>query len=250
MAENNASRVLWHAIFLHLLFTPPILAQSLPADLKQQSPPTGTIRGRISISHERMQHSSHSPVKGSGRYTSHMEHGASSPELPNLTESLALSDRAAVFLESDALAKQKYALQDRHPVLNQRGLQFHPQVLPILVGTTVDFPNQDNLYHNVFSYSRPKEFDLGRYPRNDSRSVTFDRAGVVRVYCDIHSHMNATVIVLDHPYFAVPLDTGEFVISGIPEGTYMLVFWLDRNEVERRPVQVRSGQSIQVDFTE
>jgi plastocyanin len=160
-----------------------------------------------------------------------------------------LSDKAVVYLESDELNQRSYPVPDKNPALDQENLQFHPQVLPILVGTTVDFPNRDNLFHNVFSYSQAKEFDLGRYPRNDSRSVTFDKPGLVRVYCDIHSHMNATIIVLSHPYFATLNDDGTYAIPRVPEGKYRVVFWYDRDVLERRTVEVRAGESTVVDFT-
>jgi plastocyanin len=159
-----------------------------------------------------------------------------------------LSGRTAVYLESQESRGRKYSVPEKHPLLDQRDLQFHPQVLPILVGTTVDFPNRDNLFHNVFSYSRSKPFDLGRYPKDDSRSVTFDRPGVVRVYCDIHSHMNATILVLENPFFAAPDEDGRYSIPYIPEGKYTLVLWYDRDVVERRTIDVRAGQSLEVDF--
>jgi hypothetical protein len=161
---------------------------------------------------------------------------------------MRLSERCVVYLESDLLNRGKYIPPDKNPILDQKGLQFHPQVLPILVGTTVDFPNRDNLFHNVFSYSQPKEFDLGRYPKDDSRSVRFDRPGTVRVYCDIHAHMNATIMVLSHPYFANPGDDGTYTIRNVPEGKYSLVLWVDRNIVERRSIEVRAGETLTADF--
>ncbi len=153
-----------------------------------------------------------------------------------------------VYLESQELSGKTYPVPAKRPILDQKGLQFHPQVLPILLGTTVDFPNRDNLFHNVFSYSKTKRFDLGRYPKDDSRSVTFDRPGVVRVYCDIHSDMNATILVLENPFFAAPDGTGAYSMRNIPEGTHTLVLWCDRDIVERRLIQVKAGQSIEVDF--
>jgi plastocyanin len=160
-----------------------------------------------------------------------------------------LSERAVIFLEGSSFDLHAYPAPERRPVLDQRNLEFHPRVLPILAGTTVDFPNRDDLFHNVFSYSQTKEFDLGRYPKNDSRSVTFDEPGVVRVYCDIHSHMNATILVLDNPYFAVPSDEGAYVMRHIPEGKYTLVFWYDRDVVERRPVQLKAGETLELNLT-
>jgi hypothetical protein len=136
-----------------------------------------------------------------------------------------------------------------HPVLDQRDLMFHPQVLPILVGTTVDFPNRDNLFHNVFSYSQPKEFDLGRYPTGMQKSVRFDNPGIVRVYCDIHSHMNATILILDNPYFAVPDDQGNFSIRNIPRGTYTVRLWYGRELVRSETVTLKAGEAANVNFT-
>lgn len=163
--------------------------------------------------------------------------------------SLKLSERSVVFLESEELDGGHYPLPERKPVLDQRNLQFHPQVLPILIGTSVDFPNRDNLFHNVFSYSQAKEFDLGRYPKNDSRSVTFDKPGLVRVYCDIHSNMSATILVLQHPFFATPGDDGVYVIPNVPAGKYTIALWYDRDIVERRQIEIKQGEPIQVDFT-
>ena len=88
-------------------------------------------------------------------------------------------------------------------MMDQRNETFVPHVLAITVGTTVDFPNSDNIYHNVFSLRRPRRFDLGRYAAGRSKSVRFDRPGIVRVFCEIHSHMSAFILVFNHRYFAV-----------------------------------------------
>ena len=84
--------------------------------------------------------------------------------------------------------------------MDQRNETFVPHVLAITVGTTVDFPNSDNTYHNVFSLRGPRQFDLGRYAAGRSKSVRFDRPGIVRVFCEIHSHMNAFILVFNHRY--------------------------------------------------
>ncbi|HTO94595.1 MAG TPA: carboxypeptidase regulatory-like domain-containing protein, partial [Bacteroidota bacterium] len=163
---------------------------------------------------------------------------------------LRLSEKAVVYLESEELNRGTYALPPHAPSLDQRNLQFHPQVLAVLAGTRVEFPNRDNLFHNVFSYSQPKEFDLGRYPRDDSRSVTFDRPGVVRVYCDIHSTMSATILVLRHPYFASPDDAGAYTIGRIPPGTYRVILWYDRDVLERKSVDVHEGEDVELNFND
>ena len=183
-----------------------------------------------------------------GRYPTHGESEAAQT-MPRDAGPPKLSELAAVYLEGGDLDRGEYPLPSKRPVLNQKNLQFHPQVLPILVGSTVDFPNRDNLFHNVFSYSSPKEFDLGRYPKDDSRSVTFDKPGTIRVYCDIHSHMAATILVLTNPYFATPADDGTFVIPDVPEGKYRIILWFDRGVAERRAIEVEAGKTITVDFT-
>jgi plastocyanin len=135
-----------------------------------------------------------------------------------------------------------------HAVLDQRNQTFLPYVLAIPVGTTVDFPNRDSTYHNVFSLSKTQRFDLGRYARGESRSVRFDRPGVVRVFCEIHSHMSAFILVFAHRYFATTDAEGRYRISGIPPGDYRLVAWYDGREREVRPVRVVEGTAVEADF--
>ena len=100
----------------------------------------------------------------------------------------------------------------RGAALRQHDERFLPHVLPVVRGTTVAFPNDDPLFHNVFSLSRAKSFDLGRYAQGSARSVTFDRSGIVQVFCHIHSDMSAVALVLDNPYFAVPDAAGRYTI--------------------------------------
>jgi len=133
--------------------------------------------------------------------------------------------------------------------LRQRGERFAPHILPVLRGTTVDFPNDDALFHNVFSLSRAKEFDLGRYPRGTSRSTTFERAGAVQVFCHIHSDMSAVVLVLDNPYYAMPDAEGRYSIPGLPPGDYTIVAWHDRIRPITHRLHLGPGQLARVDFT-
>jgi plastocyanin len=122
------------------------------------------------------------------------------------------------------------------PRLTQQDTSFHPAVLVIPVGTSVEFPNRDPFFHNVFSYSATKRFDLGRFPRGESRTVVFDRAGVVKVYCEIHQWMRSAVLVVQNPYHAEVGADGRFSISGVPAGSYRLAVWdFDRGQ---RVVQV------------
>ena len=136
----------------------------------------------------------------------------------------------------------------RRASMRQHSERFVPHVLPVVRGTTVDFPNDDPLYHNVFSLSRARSFDLGRYPRGHSRAATFDRAGAVQVFCHIHADMSAVVLVLENPYFAIPDATGEYVIPDLPPGDYTLVAWHERIRPIRHALHVADGQRARVDF--
>jgi hypothetical protein len=124
-------------------------------------------------------------------------------------------------------------------------------VLPVVLGTTVDFPNGDDVYHNVFSLSRAagkNGFDLGRYPRGESKSWTFTRPGIVQVFCHIHSDMSAVVLVLPNAHFASPDDAHHFMIDDVPEGDYTLVAWHERIRPITRHIHVTAGQTTTANF--
>ena len=158
-----------------------------------------------------------------------------------------LPEIAVVYIE-EAIGSVPAQPPSEHPRLNQYQMVFRPLVIPITAGTTVDFPNSDNLFHNVFSYSQPKEFDLGRYPRGQMKSVRFDKPGIVNVFCDIHSYMYATILVFDHPYFAVPDNDGTFILPGIPEGQYSLAYWYGRKKVSAKRITIKPGEISTVSF--
>jgi plastocyanin len=162
-------------------------------------------------------------------------------------EPYSLAEVSVVYIESAPETTIRSA-PARHPELNQQQMVFRPLVLPVVAGTTVDFPNNDDLFHNVFSYSKAGEFDLGRYPKGQRRSVTFPEPGIVNVFCDIHSYMFATIIVLDNPWFALPGDDGGYSIGEVPPGTYDLTFWYGRKKVSTRKVTVKEGQTTSVNF--
>lgn len=116
-------------------------------------------------------------------------------------------------------AKSKKALMD------QRDMKFIPRVLAVLAGTSVDFPNNDKTFHNVFSTSEAKKFDLGLYPQGKSRSGTFDKPGVIKILCNVHPSMEAFIIVNAHPYFSAADKQGSYQISAVPLGKYRLEIW-------------------------
>jgi plastocyanin len=175
--------------------------------------------------------------------------GATPKSLP----SSELKDEFAnvvLYLERDG-AGALSALPSHHPdrpAIAQRDERFLPHVLPVLLGTTVDFPNEDEVFHNVFSLSGPRRFDLPKYPTGESRSVTFPRAGVVNVFCHIHSDMSAVVLVLDNPYFVTPDSAGTFSLAGVPPGEYTLVAWHERIKPVRQKVRIVAGQSTPASF--
>lgn len=134
-------------------------------------------------------------------------------------------------------------------VLDQRDQAFVPFVLAITVGTSVSFPNSDNTFHNVFSLSKARRFDLGRYPRGQARSVRFERPGIVRVFCDIHANMNAFILVFAHPYFATTDLSGRYRIERVPPGEYSLSVWTDGRVRETRRVSVSDPNAlVETDF--
>jgi plastocyanin len=125
-----------------------------------------------------------------------------------------------------AVADSGLALVARpRPQLAQIDQCFMPRVVSVAAGGKVDFPNQDPIYHNVFSVSATRRFDLGKYPRGQSRSVTFPKAGLVNVYCDIHSDMAAFVLVAPNHAFTQPAADGAYALPDLPAGKYVLHVW-------------------------
>ena len=156
--------------------------------------------------------------------------------------------RSVVYLETAPRgAFDQY--ESGRAVMDQRNETFVPHVLAVMAGTVVDFPNSDKTFHNVFSLSKAKRFDLGRYAAGKSKSVRFDRPGLVRVFCDIHSHMNAYVLVLTHRFFDVTDAEGRFRIASVPPGNYNVVGWYEGEERTSRSVTVPAGGVVEIDLT-
>jgi plastocyanin len=156
--------------------------------------------------------------------------------------------RSVVYLES-APRRAFETDEGGHAVMDQRNETFVPHVLAITTGTTVDFPNSDKLYHNVFSLSKTRRFDLGRYAAGHSQSVRFERPGIVRVFCDIHSHMNAFILVFSHPFFALTDADGRYHIDNVPPGTYGVIAWNEGLSSDTKPTTVPDGGIAELDFT-
>ena len=134
--------------------------------------------------------------------------------------------------------------------ITQKDLTFLPSLLPVQMGTKVEFPNLDDTYHNIFSFSPPKRFDLGRY-RSDEKpvpAVVFDVPGLVTLRCDIHEHMRALILVLDTPHFVITNAEGEFRLMDLPEGRYTLKAWIDSKTTREQFVELKGDATLRVDF--
>jgi plastocyanin len=125
---------------------------------------------------------------------------------------------------------------------------FFPHVLPIVAGSTVEFPNGDPFFHNVFSLSRARSFDLGRYPQGASKRIRFDRPGVVQVFCHIHADMSAVILVLENAWFSLADSEGHFEIGNVPPGRYRVVAWHERIHPVTRTVEVPAGGISRIDY--
>jgi plastocyanin len=133
-------------------------------------------------------------------------------------------------------------------VLDQRNLTFSPHVLAVRVGTTVSMPNNDRVFHNVFSFKDGKRFDLGLYPVGKSKLVTFDRAGVSRVFCNIHPNMAAYVVAVDSDYYGVSDQAGAFTLAGVPAGTYSYRTWRAGQVTTTGRVVIEAGRRVEIDL--
>jgi len=196
--------------------------------------PTGSLRGRVDIRR--------SAVVPEPRRPTVSELGT--PVARPAPE----ARRAVVYLETAPIG----AFEEDEPPrmrMDQRNETFVPHLLAVAAGTVVDFPNSDTTYHNVFSLSKARRFDLGRYARGKSKAVRFDTPGIVRVFCDIHSHMSAFILVFGHPYFATTDADGRYRIDNVPPGAYNVVAWHEGQTRDTRLVVVPpQGGVVEQDF--
>ena len=202
------------------------------APLPQGLRDTGTIRGRVEVRRPSTPPERRPNVADLGAHVAQSD----------------VSDRLTSVVYFDSAPRTAAPPEPGHAVLDQRDERFVPHVLAVTTGTVVDFPNSDRIYHNVFSLSKTRPFDLGRYAAGRSKAIKFDRPGIVRVFCDIHSHMNAFILVFNHSFFALTDADGRYRIDNVPPGTYNLVAWNEGVSSGPQPVVVPEGGEAELDF--
>jgi len=213
-----------------VLFAAAVAGLALTIETEPSAQEAGSVRGRVSIG---------IPItakRGTSTYSRSVPTVALAPESEL---------RHVVVYVKDA---PKTAVAPMRAEIRQRNENFVPRVVAVTVGSTVDFPNDDPIYHNVFSLSRAKTFDLGRFPQGKSRSEMFDKPGVVKVFCQIHSHMSATVMVFDHRWFEVPDQQGMFDLPGVPPGMHQVTAFHERLGDTTQQVRIEPGRATTVDF--
>jgi plastocyanin len=176
----------------------------------------------------------------SGKYQSHQFKFAERVDYADLHDFIVYIDQP--------LAEKPVPPATPIQMVVQKNASFSPHILPILVGTTVEWPNRDDIYHNAFSFSEAKPFDLGMY-KDKVKSLTFDKPGRVDVFCSIHKDMHCVILVLENPYFAATDAQGRYKIMNVPAGTYKLHAWHERMPGKVNEITVPADGEVRVDFT-
>ena len=154
-----------------------------------------------------------------------------------------IEDRSNIVIFIDGISTNKQVQeQNQIPKMSHQGRRFSPRVIPIVKGESVDFFNDDNIYHNVFSLSKAKNFDLGIYPQGTSRLVAFNKPGLIKIYCNIHPKMVSSILVLNNPLFAKAAIDGTFTIKKIPDGTFTLRLWYEFGDDLSQQVILQGGE--------
>lgn len=208
-----------------------VLLQGRSAAAAAQSAPTGRLTGAVYLTAAK----SPSPASAYDRRSV-----SPRPAAP------AEARNVIVFFEGIAAVAP---LKPIPAAIVQKNEQFIPPVVAVTTGSEVAFPNEDPFFHNVFSLSRPATFDLGHFPPGSSRSRVFRRPGLIKVYCQIHSHMSAVARVFDHPWFTIPETDGTFSIDGVPAGEHTVVAWHERFGERRDRVNIRPGATATLTVT-
>ena len=168
---------------------------------------------------------------------------ASSVEGQVVVKNARDNGNAVVYI--DKIPGKTFAPPSKPLVLDQQNLTFVPHVLPVLAGTTVEFPNSDEIRHNVFS-PKPLGFNLGTYEKNTKKYYRFDKPGIATLLCNVHAEMSAYVIVTETPYFTVTGKDGKFVLKDVPAGKYTLKIWHEKAKSSTIPIEVSEASTANV----
>lgn len=156
---------------------------------------------------------------------------------------------AVVYLEGTFAPNDAPAVSVSPAQMTQKNFAFAPDLVAVHVGGAVQFPNLDDMYHNVFSYSKAKRFDLGRFRKDEKpASVVFDKPGVVTVHCEIHDRMRGIILVLTSPHFVKTDPAGRYRLEHLPAGHYSLKAWINEADVRSHDVDLTDSATLHVDF--
>jgi plastocyanin len=155
--------------------------------------------------------------------------------------------RVVVYLEGPTPAGAPPSEAETQQI-QQLDRRFVPDLVVVPAGSTVSFPNMDPIFHNIYSLSKPKSFDLGSYDKGETRKVTFPKPGIVEIYCHLHPNMAAVVVVTPNRWFARPDRNGQYRIPDVPPGQYTLVAWHKTAGFFRKTILIANGQDVAADF--
>lgn len=176
------------------------------------------------------------------------ETGATGSIKGRLKSPYARIARGVVYIER--VDGRSFELPEKNPMMDQKNKIFTPSLLPILVGSTVDFPNTDDVRHSVYSRKKAAtDFNLGQYDAGIVKRVKFDKVGVTHLACNIHTEMSAFIIACQNPYFAMTDKKGNFEIPDVPIGTWKLTFFHEKIKTATIDVTVDAGKKVDVEFT-
>lgn len=204
------------------------------------SPSTGQIRGRVEIKTVLTAVTRQRGIRYRERGKPEEKHQMKKETRPEVTN-------VVVYLEEIG-SKESYVPPRQSVRLLQKDTEFIPHVLPVLKGSRVEIVNHDDFYHNVFSNSSVKRFNVGRQLTDAVVTETFDEIGFIPMFCDIHLEMSAYIVVLENPYFAAPDESGFYTIDNVPSGRYKIVAWHERLVTQSQEISVPEGGSVTVDF--
>jgi plastocyanin len=207
------------------------------------SAPAETISGTILIK-KRLTKRSVTPAVSVYQRGTEVKLGADAAQDPLVYE----RSRVVVYLEGPVAAAAAATPPSAPAQMAQQDRRFSPDLVVIPAGSSVLFPNQDPIFHNVFSLSKAKSFDLGSYDKGDSRTVVFPRPGIVEVFCHLHPNMSGTIVVTPNRLYARPDANGQYQIPGVPPGQYTVVAWHRTAGFFKKQITIETGHDASVDF--